>query len=287
MRNLTRKVKILIICLVVVLVGGVATAWHFLSRPEEGVLILKWDKPLILFGSILVNSTEVEKSLPEPLKPYIPPTLPNLALLRMGFASCHITTNKGTATAFLVFLSSNIEGTSVSQVTGGKLDFFVHEFVYKIYVDNRAAVDLLSELGLPVELTEISFDNSTVDSMQREMLIVTDVQGVTLLNVTLLRETKSTMTLPAEPKKDIDIKIGWVFGEEGNLKALRFKRDHNNGGDVYSLIEGIIEVSSSSPFFQAFGFARYDLATTLQQYLGSQGKVMVVLNGGESHFINP
>jgi hypothetical protein len=29
------------------------------------------------------------------------------------------------------------------------------------------------------------------------------------------------------------------------------------------------------------------IAETLQQYLGIQGKIVPVLDGGESHFINP
>lgn len=267
-------------------VVSVATAWYFLFQPKL-VLTIKFEKPLILFGSLLVNSTKVEEILPEPLKPYTLPTMPNLTPLRIGFASCHVTTPKGFATTFLVFLTGNTDGTSVSQVTGGKLDFSIHEFVYRIYVDNQNVVGLLSELGLPVELTVISFDNSTVGSMNRHMLIVSDGQGVTLLNMTLMRETALVATLNPEPQQDVNVKIGWVFGEEGKLKALRFKRDYNNGGNVYPLTEGLIEVSSSSPFYQAFSSTRYDIAATLQQYLGAQGKVMVVLNGGESQFVEP
>lgn len=262
-----------------------ATAWYFLSQPKL-VLTIKFDKPLLLFGSLLVNSTKVGEILPEPLKPYTLPTMPNLTILRIGFASCHVTTLKGFATTFLVFLTGNIDGASASQATGGKLDY-ISEYVYRIYVDNQNAVELLSDLGLPAELAEISFDNSTVGSMNCEMLIVSDGQGVTLFNMTLLRETTPVATLSPEPQQDVNVKIGWVFGEEGKLKALRLKRDYNNGGNVYPLTEGIIEVSSSSPFSQAFGSIRYDLAATLQQYSGAQGKVMAVLNGGESQFVDP
>ena len=133
----------------------------------------------------------------------------------------------------------------------------------------------------------MSFDSSTIESINHGTLIVSDGQGGTLLNVTLLRETTPVTTLPPEPEQDIKIKLGWVFGEEGNLKVLRLKRDYNNGGNIYSLTEGVIEVSSSSPFYRAFGSSRYNIAETLQQYVGSQGKVMVVLDGGESQFVAP
>jgi hypothetical protein len=85
---------------------------------------------------------------------------------------------------------------------------------------------------------------------------------------------------------DRSIKIGWVFGETGNLKALRFKKDFNFGINSYTLVEGVLEVSAASPFYQVTG-PSYDIAKTLQRYFGAQGTLVPIPNGGESYFINP
>jgi hypothetical protein len=281
---LNTKVKILVLCLSVVVVISGVTAWYFLSQPKY-VLSLKSEKPFILFGGILVDSTELDNILPEPIESYVSPTLPNISFIRIGFGKSQITTPKGSASTFIVWLTANIEGSGVSQITDGKLDYSVHEFVFKIYVDEEDAVNLLSELGLPVELSEIDFSSIPFGELQRETLVISNHLD-TLLNITYLRETTSTVTVPAEPQQDITIKIGWIFGEEDNLKALRFGRDYNFGINGYPLVEGTLEVSASSPIYQVIG-AKYDIAETLQQYLGVQGKLVPILDGGESHFINP
>lgn len=244
------------------------------------------DEPLYLFGGIIVDPTRVAEILPSPLKPYLFPQLPDLALLRLGFSSCRITTDRGSTTSFLVFLSCYVDGASVSTATGGKLTYPVQEFLFRIYVDEHNAADYLSVLGLPVELTDISHEITAVDSMSRETLTVSDGRGRVLLKASLLRETTPSAVLPPESKEETDLKIGWVFCGANDINALRLKVDYNNGGRGYPLIEGLIEVSSASPFFGAFGDVKYDMAAALQKYLGEQGKAMVVLDGGKSQFVH-
>jgi hypothetical protein len=247
LRSKYTKYRIITLCVIVLIAASAVVVWYYLSLPKI-ILTLEFEQNMRT--QFIINNTFGEREvLPDPLEPL---GIPNSAVISWG--SCKITTAKGSASSFVMYMYNFVSTSSASQATNGETDSFnkVNYFFF-FFVDNQNALELLSELGLPAQLVDINYLNKTIDESTNQMMVtISDGQDNLLLNLTFLYDSQPFADAQgAEGTWEND--FAWLYGEEENFLTIRVHYTSFTGMSGYNFTKGIIETSSLLSIQKALG----------------------------------
>jgi hypothetical protein len=166
LRSKYTKYRIITLC-VIVLIAASAVVWYYLSIPKI-ILTLEFEQRM---GTSLYldNIFELRDVLPDPLEPLTFPDVPNANSITWGL--CRITTAKGSALSYVVYMWNFVTTSSASQAMNGQMDdYWLASYYFFFFVDNQNALDLLSELGIPAQLVDINYLDKTIDESTNHMM---------------------------------------------------------------------------------------------------------------------
>jgi hypothetical protein len=281
-RSKYTKYRIITLCVIVLIAASAVVVWYYLSIPKI-ILTLEFEQGMST-GLFLNNIFKVREVLPDPLEPLTFPDVPNPSVIIWG--SCRITTARGSASSQVMYMFNFVTNTSASQATNGKMDdYILVEYTFFFFVDNQNALDLLSDLGIPAQLVDINYLDKTIDETTNHMMVtIADGQNNLLLNLTFLYNSEPLYNPDDLPEHETIYKNkwGWIFGEEGNLNAIRRYYSGSESSNHYNYTKGIIDTSSLLSIHQVLGDS-----LVIPPQGANEVKLLHIFYGAKEQFINP